>query len=182
MADRSRGFHRGRQIPRRLISWELGPGGTAPTVINSTVAIFLGSALSSSEDGLTVVRIRGELLVYMLLATTSNDGFSGAFGIGLASEAAVTAGAASVPTPITESSADMWLYHRFFSVKSPVAFASGAAQDGPSLATSFRLEVDSKAMRKLIQEDALYAMIEVAEVGTASIEVHFDSRILVKLP
>jgi len=181
MAPR-RGFRPVRIGSRRQTSWGLGPGGTAPTVVNSNVAIFLGSFVSPTVDGDTVVRIRGHLSAYLLLATATNDGFAGAFGIGIASAAAITAGAASVPTPITEQDADNWLFHQYFSVKSPVAFASGAAQNGPDIASSFRMDVDSKAMRKVSSDAGIYAMVEVVEVGTASMEVAFDSRMLLKLP
>ena len=57
----------------------------------------------------------------------------------------------------------------------------GAAQDGPDIASSLRLEVDSKAMRKFPVEMALYAVVEIVEVGTATINFHFDSRVLFKL-
>ena len=180
----SRGTTRGRQIPypRRLTSWELGPGGTAPTVINSSVSIFLGAFIQATSDGLTVIRIRGEFVWWLDLATASNDGFAGALGIGLASEAAISAGAASVPTPITEQTSENWLYHRYLSIKSPVAFASAAAQDGPNIATSVRIDVDTKAMRKFLSDLGIYAIMEVVEVGTASSQVAFNSRSLVKLP
>ena len=180
----SRGSPRGpiRISTRRLTSWQVGPGGTAPTVVNSAVSIFLGSAIQAVTDGVTIIRIRGEFVWWLDLAMASNDGFAGAFGIGIASFAAVTAGAASVPTSITEESSENWLYHRYLSVKSLVAFAAAAAQDGPSVASSVRFEVDTKAMRKLPSDLAIYAMLEVVEVGTAGSQIAFNSRSLIKLP
>ena len=39
-----------------------------------------------------------------------------------------------------------------------------------------RFEVDTKAMRKLVDEDALYAIVEMAEIGTGVMSMAFDSR------
>ena len=169
------------RTPRRQTEWGLGPGGSAITSQSAGAAIFLGSVIIPVTVGLTIVRIRGELMSWLSLATTSNDGFTGAFGIGIATAAATAAGPASVPTPITEADSDNWLYHQFFSVKSPVAFAAGAAQEGPSSISSFRSQVDSKAMRKFPAEMAIYAIVETAEVGTATVHFQFDSRMLLKL-
>ena len=178
-----RGSPRGRVVvTRRSTSWQVGVGGTGLTNISLSTSVFLGSAIQAVTDGATVIRIRGELLVWMSLATASNDGFSGAFGIGLATFAGVTAGIGSVPTPITEDSSDSWLWHRFFSVKSPVLFAQGAGQGGPDTPTSFWVEIDSKAMRKLPTELSIYAAIEVVETGTAQMHVQLDTRTLIKLP
>ena len=179
---RFRGSPRGRTIvPRRLTSWEVGPGGTAVTPTSVAGSFFLGSAIQASIPGLTIVRIRGEFAAYLNLATSSLDGYVGAFGIGIASLAAVTAGVGSVPTPITESGADNWLYHRFFALKAGFPFSAGADPAG-NLLYALRFEVDSKAMRKFETEQALYAIFEVVEVGTSSMQVHFDSRVLAKLP
>jgi len=176
----SSGFPRGLTTRHRT-SWELGPGGTAPLSTSVGGSFFLGSFVSPTIDNATTVRLRGELMMYLSLTTADGDGFAGAFGIGKASKAAITAGIASVPTPITEESADNWLYHRYFSLKSPQANASGAEPGGRILPAFLRIEVDSKAMRKLDINDGIYAVIEVVEVGTARIEVAFNCRMLVKL-
>jgi len=91
-----------------------------------------------------------------------------------------------VPTPVTESLWDGWLYHSFFSVRAGDVTIAGAAsrqanQQGSTL-SAIRLDVDSKAMRKLRIEDAVYAMIEVVIGGTATMVVDFNSRTLLKLP
>ncbi len=118
--------------------------------------------------------------MHLTLATAANDGYSGAFGIGIASTAACTAGGGSVPTPITESVSDNWLYHQFFNLKAGFPFATGADPAG-NRAAFLNIEVDSKAMRKFPPDSSIYASLEVAEVGTAGLEVFFDSRMLVKL-
>ena len=182
MAQSRRGFSRSsRQSSRRLTEWSQGPGGTGPTVVSTPVATIIGAILVPTAPGLTVVRIRGELEMHLSLATAALDGFAGAFGIGIATAAAATAGGASVPTPITEEDSDNWLYHRYFSVKAPIASAVSTAPTGEVISANVRIEVDSKAMRKFPLEMALYASLEVVEVGTAIMQVAFNSRALVKL-
>ncbi len=181
-----RGSSRGRTISgrssRRLTAWTDGPGSTTPSAFSATGSGFLGLALAPGVEGLTVVRIRGEFTGYLNLATTGDDGFAGAMGIGIASANAVAIGITAVPTPLDEQEAESWLYWRAFSIKSPVAFALGAAQQGPSVVSSFRIEVDTKAMRKFPADTRLYAAVQVVEVGTASAQFSFDSRALMKLP
>jgi len=169
-----------RPSSRRLTDWGNGPGGTAPTPVSTPVATILGAFVFALHPGFTVVRIRGEFAAHLGLATASEDGFAGAFGIGIASLAAVTAGGGSVPTPITEAVSDNWLYHRFFDIKAGFPFAAGADPAGNREAF-IRFEVDSKAMRKFPPDTAIYASLEVVEVGTANMEVAFNSRMLVKL-
>jgi len=180
-----RGFtRRGRlALPsqRRKTGWGLGPGQSAVTTITATGSTILGAGSVSTADGQTVVRLRGELLLWLSLAAAAVDGFSGAFGIGIVQNPAFTAGIASVPTPVTEAADENWLYHRFFACKTAELFATGAEPAGRMLPAFLRLEVDSKAMRKFDAGVTLYAAVEVTEVGTATMQVHFDSRVLVKL-
>ena len=167
----------GGRTLRRRSSWEEGPGGTALTPLSASSVAFVGSAVQAAIPGITVVRIRGFLSWYLTLATSAGDGFQGAFGIGIATFAAVTAGITAVPTPITEASDENWLYHRFISIHGPVV-SSTSLND----ATVDKFEVDTKAMRKLDDGMAIYAAVEVVETGIATAELWFDSRALAKLP
>ena len=179
MAARRSGFFRGNRSvsTRRRTAWGLGPGGTGATAISSSTSTFLGAVAVPIVDGITVVRIRGSLLLTLITATGALDGFRGAFGIGVASLAAVTAGINSVPTPITEQESDNWLYHTYFQV-----IANISAEADFNQATVVRIAVDSKAMRKFPTELALYAAIDTVESGAAVMDASFDSRVLAKLP
>jgi len=148
----------------------------AVTALSATANQFVGSAINPLTDGLTVVRLRGRFSIYLTLATAVGDGFQGAFGIGLATAAAVAVGATAVPTPITEQQWDGWLYWTPISVHGAVVSSTALGNE-----TKMDFEVDTKAMRKLTTEDALYSMIQVTEIGTATAEVFFDSRVLIKL-
>ncbi len=173
-----RDFPQGRvRIPRRATSWVDGVGGTAVTDIAASSVQFLGNALVGVVEGLTVVRIRGLFRCWLTLATAANDGFSGAVGIGIAATTAVAQSIGAVPTPITEMDSDNWLWYQTFSVFNPVV--SSTELTAPVMA--FTAEIDSKAMRKFPTNMSLYAAFEVVEVGTATMSMSLDSRVLVKL-
>ena len=169
-------------------SWEVGPetsGNGAPQSLSVSGSQLAGTAVAATVDGQTLVWTRGELLMFLTLATAAGDGYHGAFGIAKATQAAVTAGVASVPSPITEETWDGWLYHRYFSIFAggPMAVATAAQETLQHAATTaaLRIEVDSKAMRKFDQNESLYAVVEVAEHGTAVLEWAFNCRMLFKL-
>ena len=163
---------------RRKTAWVPGPGSTDALPISSSVASFVGGGVVAGVEALTVVRTRGELLITLVNATTVLDGFRGAFGIGVVSLPAFTAGIASVPTPIAEQDDENWLYHRYFTV-----FAGSGPSEtfGNAGSPVLRVEVDSKGMRKFGTDRVIYAAVEVVEVGTAILDVSFNSRMLVKL-
>jgi len=174
---------------RRKSSWGFGPATSTDgesQSLSASAAILAGQAVSILADGQTLVRTRGDFNIFLQTAGTQADGFSGAFGIGVATTAAITAGVASVPTPITEETWDGWLYHRYFSVicAEPIAVAttSKIGAQVHDVAAALRFEVDSKAMRKLTQDQTIYAVIEVIEIGVATARWAFNSRMLFKLP
>ena len=177
-----------RTSVRHRSQWEVGPrtssnGGSQ--IISGSVAQIGALTAVAQVDGITLIRTRGELLMYLTSAVASLDGFFGAFGIGKATAAALLVGVTAVPTPITEESWDGWLYHRFFSLMAPGPIAvATAAQEQLQVApavSALRFEVDSKAMRKIDVDESFYCAIEVVEVGASSMSWHMNSRMLVKL-
>jgi len=161
---------------RRRTGWEEGTGGTGVVTVTTTAPVFIGSAVAILRDGLTLVRTRGHVSGLLIAASGINDGFIGAFGIGVASTAAVVAGIASVPTPIAELDWDGWLFWAPIWAKSNTATLVG------NVGTIFRQMIDSKAMRKVGEDMTIYAAAEVVLDGTASLEIMHDSRMLFKLP
>jgi len=160
----------------RRTEWFVGPGGTGVSTLTTSAASILGSGIITTFGEETVVRTRGLVDCSLISSTSAGDGYFGAVGIGLVSSAAFTAGATAVPTPINEQGWDGWLFHHFFSVHedSPDGQGSGSAHH--------RFEIDSKAMRKVQEDETLYAAIEVVEIGTAVMNVFLDTRVLSKLP
>ena len=162
---------------RRKTGWGLGPGSTDATPISASGSSLVGLGAGSLQDGNTLVRLRGELLITIITATTALDGLRGAFGIGIVSQPAFVAGIGSVPTPITEEADENWIYHTYFTVLT----IAGGEQWGNAGSTVFRQTVDSKAMRKFDADKILYAAVEVVETGAIVADVSFNSRVLVKL-
>ena len=175
---------------RRKTSWSLGPqsgadGAPQSLVVSSSVLMTGGAAVV--EDEVTLVRIRGDLNLLCRLSNAGAEGFTGAFGIGLANTAAFVAGVASLPTPIDEESWDGWIYHRYFSLISggPLAAATAATQENQvnSRSAAMHIEVDSKAMRKASGDQTFFAVLQGIEIGSAAqMTVAFNSRMLFKLP
>ena len=160
---------------RRRRGWEQGPGGSAVLVASSSTASLLGSVAQAQLDGLTVARIRGYLKMHITTSASINDGFQCALGIGVASENQFGTGIAAVEHPIDNADWDGWMYHKWFGVNGTISTPA----DGN---TSVQFDVDTKAMRKLPDGDAVFAAIQFVEVGTATADVFFDSRMLVLLP
>ena len=155
MAQRRGFIHPNRSQSRRLTDWGVGPGGVALQGFSSSASAVLGAGIQPTGGKFTLVRTRGEFLAYLTSCTNINDGFIGAFGIGLATAAAFGAGIGSLPTPIDEAHWDGWVYHRFFALVSPEGLSLGAGTDVSPIAAvsaSVRFEVDSKAMRKMEAE------------------------------
>ena len=176
MARRS-GF-RPQRGTKRTVSWGFGPGGSVLTALTGNGQSILGDGVVLAvEDKATIVRTRGNIEMIQTLGG-AGEGFHVAFGIGIVSDQAFTVGATAIPGPISEPGWPGWFYHRFLDIHS----VSSTIGDGVnSSAVVVREEVDSKAMRKISDGETMVAMIEVVEVGTASINVFFDCRILVKL-
>ena len=164
-----------RGTARRLTSWGAGPGSQSSLGVSASSNSFLGAGLViTSDEEVTIVRIRGLFRVLLTAATAVGDGFFGAVGIGIVATSAFDAGISSVPTPVTEVSWEGWLWHSFFGVHR--SLGDGA----PSESTD--LVIDSKAMRKQNSDEVLYAAVELTEEGTATADLYLDARVLDKLP
>ena len=172
--------HRGaprQAAPRRKTQWEEGPHGDN-VAISSTTSSLGTSVVSVVSIGVTVVRIRGYFNGILTLATAVGDGFRGAFGIGIASTAAIAVGSTAVPTPLTELGSDIWMYHRFFNTHGITATIADGVN---AVAARIDFELDTKAMRKLDDPSfTLYSCLEVIEDGIATANFHWNTRMLVK--
>ena len=177
---------RGRSV-RRSTAWGIGTATAAvpgqSQGISATGAVLGLSAIAPSIEGETIIRTRGELLLVLTTASVAGAGFTGAFGIGIASSPAVAAGIGSLPTPIAEEGDENWLYHRYFSLVAGGVIDGTASTDSEQpLSSVLRVEVDSKAMRKFPDGTTVYCALEATEAGVATMNWYFNSRTLVKLP
>ena len=163
---------------RRKTSWDSGPGGTTIGVLSAGGLGVIGSVQQATTDGLTLVRLRGQLTMWLQAATAAGDGFTGAFGIGIAEQNALAIGSTAIPSPVTDRDWDGWIFWH------PVQLFAGVAAEtfGNAGSPVDRVIVDSKSMRKLDIGDGLFAVVELVLEGAATAEFTFDSRALLKLP
>ena len=172
----TRGYGRpvqGRRQSRKK-TWFEGPGSQAFTSVTASTSNLLGAGLIVPK-GNTLLRTRGELSLFNISVTTDGDGFIGAFGIGIASVEAFTAGIVSLLKPLEHIDSSNWLYHKMLTVQS-----LGTESINVGIRSRF-IEVDSKAMRKMDTDFILYAVLEVIEVGAVTMQVGFQSRMLFAL-
>ncbi len=161
--------------PRRLTAWGDGPGGTTSTQVNSSATRILGSGVAlTTEDRVTLVRLRGHLVANVASATAAGDGVVGAFGIALVTSDAFAVGVSAVPDPLTEAEFQ-WLYYTKVSWRVPAPSAD--IRDGYDRT----IVIDNKAMRKWRDGMTMVGILETVLIGTADVRVDFDTRLLVKL-
>ena len=177
MARQRSGFHRDQGSRRRLTSWGEGPGDQSLTSISTTSFVILGSGIILLIPGLTVVRIRGELTLRFTSAGAADNGISFTYGIGIVSADAFAVGVTAIPNPQDDMEWPGWMWHGFTTFRA----ASATLADVGS-ASVVRIPVDVKAMRKLGENEILFAALDADESGTATATASFDSRMLVKLP
>ena len=155
---------------RRKTHWTEASGAISLSAAGATL-LFTTQA---GHEGETVARVRGLLHAELDTANSVADGFFGAFGMAIVTSAAAAAGVASIPTPLTEAGWDGWFLHRYFSVIRGGAGVAGTAEG----AGSHRLELDSKAMRKANEDEAIVGVLEVTETGIATMSAQVRVRIL----
>ena len=127
---------------------------TAPS--SGTIAGQTLYTVGDQEDAPTVLRLRGSLLFTMVGPTTGDDIVVGV-GVRVAQKGQVISAGIG---PITEPEGD-WQY--WYSV--PLSAIASNAED---TTRAFRLEVDSKAMRKMKPGELLQLVFQNATVGGAS--------------
>ena len=130
---------------------------------------LLASSLVGHE-GETLVRARGIGSLNLLTASAVGDGYVGAIGVAKVTTAAVTAGVGSIPTPVTEASWDGWLLHRFFNCRRSLGVG------GPG--EHVLMELDSKAMRKVNEDESIVVVAEGTLIGTSTATVSVRLRFL----
>ena len=154
---RSRSFAVGRGVKRQTLwigSTSPQTGETALAAGSAVLFARVSAAQVSDVAPLTWVRNRGLFSVRSDQQITSEE-VHGAFGIAVVSEAAAAAGVGSIPTPITESDWDGWMVWQPFAHHMHVATAVGFSE--PSAG---RFDYDSKAMRKMADQESLVFVVE----------------------
>ena len=169
---------RGQVSSRRLTAWRSGPNSGA---VQSLVAVgsTLVSTGTASAERLTLVRIRGEITLWIRLATAIGDGFTDFnVGIGIVSANAFATGQAAIPTAGSDRDWPGWIWHH--SGGAIVSLETTEVARGPMGAV--RIPIDSKAMRKWRLNEVLMGSIQLGtEIGTAQVDMVMSTRVLIKL-
>ena len=149
--------------------------------LSAVGATLWGIGQTVIQDGGTVVRIRGEALLWISSASAALDGFQ-SYGMGICkvSDSAFLFGVSAVPSPLTEISWEGWIWHH-----TGAALVSPSSVEGDVMGPvgSIRIPIDSKAMRKTGTDETICGVVELGtEVGTAIAQFSARTRMLFKLP
>jgi len=145
------------------------PAGT--TII---AARFTAVQLDVIGPPLTVIRERGVALTASD-QTAATELWEGAIGFAVVTEAAAAAGVASMPAPITDADWDGW--YAWYGIQGVIKVGSNIGFDANG---GYRTEIDSKAMRKVNDEESLVILVENAS-ATTGFNFSMQGRTLFKL-
>ena len=166
---------RPRQFPRgarRKTTW-LGPADQGFVSVASNTAVIIAS-FDPAASGLPspmIVRTRGEV-AYHSPSFAADLQIVGAYGLAVVTDRAFAAGAASIPGPFTDAGWDGWFVWGSFGYTIEFLDATG------SMLTTATQIVDSKAMRKITDDETI---VLVAESQVGAFEISMPLRLLVKL-
>ena len=149
---------------------------------STTVSVTVGAGLSvihSSFDpqalamlAPTVVRTRG-IATFTPSAFGADSRIDGAFGLGIVSDEAFAAGAASLPRPFDDDDWPGWLVHGYW--QSRVEFQSATSE----VFIPHTHVIDSKAMRKIGPGETLVWVME--DNASISTQAMISARVLMLL-
>ena len=157
---------------RRNTDWSASLVATDMVTVAASSAQLLQTFVPAS-GGETVIRTRG-LFAWRSDQFAASEVQIGAVGIGVVTEQANSVGITAIPHPDTDSAWGGWLWHSYFT--SRVDFTSGA---GFLFDGVHRMVIDSKAMRKVGDNERLIVVIENS--GAFGLQVSSQIRLLSKL-
>ncbi len=160
-----RSFSPGKQ---RLTQW-IGPPAQGFVTVATTAAVLVDSG--SFEEPLTLMRTRGMVSIRPTSTAATGD-FVGAIGMAVVSTEASAAGVASMPEPYTDADWGGWFVWRSF------AYAWDVTTDIGRAISSWNMEIDSKAMRKIAPNETV---VTIAESFSGAFAIFDGTRFLVKL-
>ncbi len=162
---------------KRPTFWEGTNFNMSITTGASVVSTLITEATLEQSPVPTLVRIRGSCLLNIISSAAVPSSTLVVMGIKLASSAAV-AGAA-VEVPFTQIGSD-WIWWKAI----PLVLLTGgsvASPNGDGLNSNTRVEIDSKAMRKVKLNELLVFVVEnVVSESTTTVGVDGAVRVLFK--
>ena len=130
----------------------------ASTVMDIAIGTLVAFNMFVADEAETILRTRGRVMAHFDPASV-NESVTVAVGLAVVSARAVAAGAASLPRPATEG-AYPWLWHGWLMMDS---FAVQILEASASPAWVDRLEIDSKAMRKVKETEVVALVFEICD-------------------
>ena len=143
----------------------------------ATVLAVVPEASLEEFPNPTLVRTRGQLEVKSSNAGAVNDDVRWGAGFAVMDRKQVTVGVSACPLPLTDSNWDGWFWWQTGFVRQ-----TGEVIPTFQLGIAFqRVEIDSKAMRKVGQDQVVACVIETLNLaGTNGIDFSVASRFLFK--
>ena len=170
---RGRSFvSRGQARARRESSW-LSIDAAANSVDNSVVLTHTMTAAELARRPFTVVRTR----MTVSIATdqlSADESQVGAIGLCVVSSQAVAIGVTAVPTPLTDLASDLWFVHQPLLSEMILNTAIGFDSNGGHV-----YEIDSKAMRKVNDDEEIIVVVEGSGAFQGAI-IKTVGRLLIK--
>ncbi len=153
---------RGRRSGRpNDYDWEMARGSSLGTAVN--VITQFESFVSDTAE--TLVRVRGEVLVWLdLSGSAAGDVMVFAWGIVRSASGSTDVGV----SPITEGGAN-FLAYGICTLGTEIAIGTAGDGNVRNGIAMKRFEIDSKAMRKLRENESIYMIFETADVVGAPV-------------
>ena len=161
-------------VPRRLTLW-IGDTTAETTLVAANTVVFVRSlnAAALALRPFTIVRVRGLLQIRSDQAA-STETQDAAYGMCVVSDQASTIGVTAVPNPIADSASDLFFMYQ----KMTSQITAGAI--GWDADAGHQYAIDSKAMRKVNDDEDVVSVVQNSGISDGSVVTSFG-RILVKL-
>jgi len=175
VADRFRGRARSavRSPSHRLTSW-LALDGFSQTLNNTAVVVLTMTAAELAKRPFTVIRVHLQLHMAPDQFVASELQLA-ACGLCVVSDQAAAIGVTAVPTPETDLESDLWFAHQVLVGEN--TFATGVGFDDHA---GWGFSIDSKAMRKVNDDEQIIVVVEGATVIGGGMVVSGMGRLLIK--
>jgi len=158
---------RGRAGPRGTKAWD---GFTFNETALALTQVVLG--FTAAGEPVTFLRNRGNILVKGTPDAATDDDIVG-FGIITVSDNARAVGGSSVPGPIADPDAP-WIWHQYVPLQ-----AGSAGLLGDDIGSIVRVDIDSKAMRRMTPNENLILVGELSTGLFSTVTVNGGLRSLI---
>jgi len=160
--------------PKRQTTW-IGPADQGYLAVGAGAKVLIASfdPFAAGLPKPTVVRTRGNVSIRQGTGIIVDTEIVGAFGLAVVSDQAFTIGITAIPGPFNDSGWDGWFVWGSFSIAYEAVGTSETL-----LMTDRQFEVDSKAMRKVTENETI---VLVAESQGVALRASMPLRMLMKL-